>query len=304
MADPKKKMKCGEVKSNCKYAFYKTTCMNNGKFYFGVHACDKWKNRYYIGCGVASYGTAKRLLKNGVKSAFVRAVAKHGYKSFRKVIIRTFDSLEEAYKCEEAVVTRKLISSKQCYNCKLGGGTAISDNAKRKTIVLDLESSRIVEFDSMRSLSRVCGKKIHKKTLQMDVICERYVPVGKIKPVKLFHKESGWHWFANQRVAAQFIQKVSGSHSLETGRIREVLRGNRKHVRGFFASEETARLPHNGDGCTAASKCVKVLADGVTYKSARHAAIQLFGSPNLAQGIRYNMRRGRPYRGVSFVLAS
>ena len=64
---------------------YKTTCGISGKVYVGVHKAKKIPNNY-IGCGVASDVTAKtRALK--IKSPFVQAVAKYGYKNFNKEIL-------------------------------------------------------------------------------------------------------------------------------------------------------------------------------------------------------------------------
>jgi hypothetical protein len=287
------------------YVFYKTTCTANGKFYFGVHLSDAWKDKYYIGCGVGSNATAKRLAERGVKSAFIRAVAKYGYKAFRKAIIRRFQSESEAYAIEAAVVNKKLVHYRKCYNCKVGGGVAVSDKIKVTTELLNIKTGAIHRFESRSACARHIGAVVSSQTLNQPLVGRDWVPTGQINPIRLYHKDKGWCWFANIRAAATQIQLEHGSQKQETGRIKEVLTGERNHVRGYFASEANARLPHN-DGLNRACGHINkpVEANGVIYPSCRQAALALFNNPNLGQSIRYNIERNKSYRGIEFRMAS
>lgn len=86
------------------YTVYKTTNLVNGKFYIGVHGTNK-VNDYYIGSG--------KVLKDAIK--------KYKKENFKKEILFIFDSYEQAYQKEKELVTEEIITSDDCYNCKIGG---------------------------------------------------------------------------------------------------------------------------------------------------------------------------------------
>lgn len=86
--------------------FYKITNIINGHFYYGVHNTDNLNDGYM--------GSGKRLLV---------AYEKYGIESFKKEIIRFFDTADEAFKYESEYVTESLTKDDNCYNIQMGGRT-------------------------------------------------------------------------------------------------------------------------------------------------------------------------------------
>lgn len=86
------------------YTVYRTTNKINGMFYIGVHKTTE-PNDSYLGSG-------KRLKY---------ALKKYGVEAFEKEILHVFESREEAFAKEKALVTEEVLDSGKCYNVKLGG---------------------------------------------------------------------------------------------------------------------------------------------------------------------------------------
>lgn len=87
------------------YIIYKTTNIINGMYYIGVH---NNKRKGYLGSGMH----------------FKRALKKYGKHNFKRDILFSFETAEEAYNKEAELVSHDEIISEQCYNLKLGGGPA------------------------------------------------------------------------------------------------------------------------------------------------------------------------------------
>ncbi len=83
---------------------YKITNLINNKFYIGVRK-SKDKNDSYMGSG----------------HALKKAIKKYGIENFKKEIIETFNSYEDALKREEQVVNQEFILRKDTYNLRTGG---------------------------------------------------------------------------------------------------------------------------------------------------------------------------------------
>ena len=83
---------------------YKITNLINNKFYIGVRK-TKDNNDDYMGSG----------------HALKRAIKKYGIKNFKKEILETFNSYEDALKREEEIVNREFILRKDTYNLRTGG---------------------------------------------------------------------------------------------------------------------------------------------------------------------------------------
>lgn len=86
------------------YTVYKTTNLVNSKYYIGVHK-TKNPNDDYLGSGI--------YLKEAIK--------KYGKENFKKEILNSFSSKEEAYQLERMVVDKKFISDNNTYNIAEGG---------------------------------------------------------------------------------------------------------------------------------------------------------------------------------------
>lgn len=86
------------------YIFYRTDNLENGKYYYGVHATDNLQDDY-LGSG--------KILK--------KAIQKYGKEKFKRQNLKFFNSMLEAYEYEAQIVTRDLVADSLCYNVKPGG---------------------------------------------------------------------------------------------------------------------------------------------------------------------------------------
>lgn len=76
----------------------------NGKLYVGKHSAKSFDNSY-MGSGVAIRA----------------AIKKHGLENFRKYILRTFESGEEALAAEHFIVDKDFVKDENTYNLIVGG---------------------------------------------------------------------------------------------------------------------------------------------------------------------------------------
>ena len=111
---------------------YKTTNLINGRWYIGVHH-TKNINDGYIGSGL------------GLKEA----IKKYGKHSFKREILYTFNTLDEAYEMEAKLITSDIIESRNNYNLALGGkGGALNVFSPSKHSILTTEGWILkTEFD-------------------------------------------------------------------------------------------------------------------------------------------------------------
>lgn len=102
-----------------KYIVYQTTNLKNNKIYIGVHkTLDPNIFDGYIGCGVIITSPSSY---NNPYTPLQYAVKKYGTANFKRVVLKTFETLEEAYKLEAELVDHDFIKRKDTYNVKLGG---------------------------------------------------------------------------------------------------------------------------------------------------------------------------------------
>lgn len=86
------------------YTVYKTTNIENGMTYVGVHKTSDLADGY-LGSG----------------TAILKAIAEYGKGSFRKEYLAVFDNPDEMIAMESAVVNRAFVDDPETYNVRTGG---------------------------------------------------------------------------------------------------------------------------------------------------------------------------------------
>ena len=132
-----------------KYIVYQTTNLKNNKIYLGVHKCENPEIfDGYLGCGI----------KITVPSSYMNpttplqfAVKKYGTKLFKRTTLKTFDSLEDAFKLEAELVTQEFINRKDTYNAKLGGQGGCSYFVE--IYQFDLKGQLVKKWNSIKEAS-------------------------------------------------------------------------------------------------------------------------------------------------------
>lgn len=102
-----------------KYYVYKTTNLINGKIYIGQHASIDIGNDQYIGSG----------------DIIKKAIRKYGHKNFKREILFSFDSLDEAYAKEKDIVTEEFLDREDTYNVRVGGVGMFGHTRKTKELL-------------------------------------------------------------------------------------------------------------------------------------------------------------------------
>jgi hypothetical protein len=170
---------------------YKTKCAINNKVYVGVHKAKKIPNSY-IGCGVISDVSAKRRALK-IKSPFVQAVAKYGYKNFNKEILEIFNNANDAYNMEARIVNEEWIKSGNSYNVSLGGATACKPS---KYSHLFGEWKSLYESGmTMKEIAKRTGLSSHAAiSINLENIVtkrKKYIIANNARKMKLFCLELG-----------------------------------------------------------------------------------------------------------------
>lgn len=101
------------------HTVYKTTNLVNGKYYIGVHKTEN-PNDEYLGSGKLLW----------------RAIEKYGWQNFKKEVLFTFETPEEAFKKEEELVDEAR-KDPNCYNLRKGGAGGFDFCNKLPTMVQD-----------------------------------------------------------------------------------------------------------------------------------------------------------------------
>jgi hypothetical protein len=206
---------------------YKTTCLVNDKYYIGVHL-ERRESDGYIGSGICSQGSALKLKKQGVKSAFLDSVIKYGYKNFKKEVIKEFDTLEEAYNFEEQLVTKELIKDKNCLNIKLGGIGGKNPNTCKKVELLNCENGEILNFNSQAD----CAYFLNLQNISGKIkFCKnKYILKGFETHISIKKSDNIVYNFYDIHQASKFI-------GVKISRLKELLNKKRFSVLGWFLSD-------------------------------------------------------------------
>lgn len=110
-------MEMGNNSQQFKWIVYCTTCSVNNKIYIGVH---KTENPDVFDGYIGGGWEIGWEIKNP-KTAYERALKKHGYKSFTRNTIKIFDNYKDAYKLEEEIVDIEFVKRRDTYNTRTGG---------------------------------------------------------------------------------------------------------------------------------------------------------------------------------------
>lgn len=165
-------MKTNLKSINMKYIVYKTINTINNKIYIGVH---KTENPdifdSYIGCGVLINNPSTYM--NPI-TPFQAAVKKYGPLSFKRIVLKVFNTAKEAFDLEKEIVNYNFIRRKDTYNAKLGGIGGYG--AYVKIYQFDLEGNLIKEWESITEASEFFGVS-HTAILNADKVkgsCKKY----------------------------------------------------------------------------------------------------------------------------------
>jgi hypothetical protein len=210
-----------------RYFVYKTICIPTGKYYIGVHS-ERIKSDGYIGCGICSNGTALSLKNKKIKSAFIDSVIKYGYNNFKREVIKEFDSVKEAYDYEAKLVTKELISTKNCLNIKIGGIGGSNTNTSKKIEIIDSETGVNYKFDSQADCANFLGlKNISGKK---SFLKNKYILKGFEIPISIKREDEKVIHFYDINKAAEFL-------SLRVYNLKRLLSKERKSCKGWFLED-------------------------------------------------------------------
>lgn len=134
------------------YIVYQTTNLINSKIYIGVHKTkDSSVFDGYIGCGVSINEPGMYM---NPKTPFQYAVKKYGVKNFKRIVLRSFNNEDDAYKLEAELVNIDFIKRKDTYNIALGGNKG---NYLFPINQFDKDGNFIRQWDNMALASEALG---------------------------------------------------------------------------------------------------------------------------------------------------
>ena len=115
---------------------YKTTNLINGKFYYGIHKCNRIDDGY-IGCGIMRQSDARYNMH------LHEAVRKYGYNNFKRETIKEFKTYEDA--CQYADDESENALDVKFYVFISLGKWTVSDEPEKE----DIENSVTVFMNGM-----------------------------------------------------------------------------------------------------------------------------------------------------------
>lgn len=146
-----------------KYIVYQTTNKINNKIYIGVHKTENpsiFDN--YLGNSVLSNFPATY---NKRETPFQCAVAKYGPKNFYRVVLKVFDTLEDALDLERWLVCPEFIKRSDTYNVTLGGGMPPTNTIE--IYQYDIEGKYIKTWKSVKEITNYFN--INKDRVRMVI---------------------------------------------------------------------------------------------------------------------------------------
>jgi|WetSurMetagenome_2_1015567.scaffolds.fasta_scaffold338519_1 hypothetical protein len=147
------------------FYLYKTTNLINNKIYIGVHASEDI-NDEYLGSG--------KLLRKSIK--------KYGIENFKREILEFFETPEEMYKKEYAVVDEEFIKRKDTYNIQRGGEGGWLHSDKNGNIINIGHEGIIKKYGENWSkiLSEKAKEKFKEKYNTEEKVKEYYNNLNKL----------------------------------------------------------------------------------------------------------------------------
>jgi hypothetical protein len=142
---------------------YKTTCLVNGKFYYGMHSTDDITDGY-VGSGTRLWHSIK----------------KHGRSNF-KIEILEFCSDRESLKLREAeIITEDMIKDPMCMNLRTGGegGYLFTEEVKEKMKDRWTTERRVAQADRLRNVIKNRFQNYDYKPKRKKLSPEEY---GKVR---------------------------------------------------------------------------------------------------------------------------
>ena len=115
---------------------YKITNLTNNKYYIGVHSLQRKKGKEPLNDGYWGSGI---YIKEAIK--------KDGKKNFKKEILKTFSTREEALEEEKRLVTIKEVNDPNCYNKTTGGKKGGSVTTGKIVVRLKADPTKVVIID-------------------------------------------------------------------------------------------------------------------------------------------------------------
>jgi len=123
---------------------YKTTNLNNNKFYVGVKTNSNHYDDGYFGSG---------FLLN-------KAIKKHGINSFKKEILWCYGTPSECFKKEAEIVTENFIKRNDTYNIALGGKGGNLGSLCNKKKSLRLKGHKLLKQTKLKIGLKNKGNKV------------------------------------------------------------------------------------------------------------------------------------------------
>jgi len=120
---------------------YKITNLTNNKYYIGVHSLQRSKGKEPINNGYWGSGIYIK-----------KAIKKEGKKNFKKEILKTFSTREEALEEEKRLVTIKEVNDPNCYNKTTGGKKGGSVTTGKIVVRLKEDPTKIIIIDLERTI--------------------------------------------------------------------------------------------------------------------------------------------------------
>lgn len=136
-----------------KYIVYQTLNLKNNKIYIGVHkTLNPEVFDGYVGCGIIITNPSTYM---NPKTPLQYAVKKYGTSNFRRTVLYTFDTVQEAFEKEIELVNQEFINRKDTYNAKIGGIGGSSYSVKIKQFSLD--GTFLKEWNSIQEAADFYG---------------------------------------------------------------------------------------------------------------------------------------------------
>ena len=270
-----------------KYILYCTVNTVNGKIYVGIHKTftpEKFDG--YLGCGVYTDGSG---MQN--RTAFQKAVKKHGTDKFRRVTIDIFDTEYEALLAEAKIVTIGFVKRLDTYNTTVGGKIK---SYKAPIAKYGTNGKLLTVYDSIDEAAKeakVLPVSIYKASLKHNVTLNGYFwrapGADTIKVPETYKELSKKGRPIIQYSKAGYKMKrwnsaKDAAHHLHVDRatITAACRGKKKTVKGYqwrYESDGIDNLPPVVTFGGSPKSVIQLTKNGVfikTYNSVTEAALE------------------------------